>query len=42
MFNAFDSIYIEILVKSGIVKQDDYFIINPYKDENLKKAFDES
>lgn len=42
MFNTFDSIYIEILVKSGIVKQDDYFNINSYKDENLKKAFDES
>lgn len=25
MFETFDSIYIELLVKSGIVKQDDYF-----------------
>lgn len=42
MNDTFDSIYIELLVKSGIVKEDDYFNMNPYNDEKLKEAYEGS
>ncbi len=42
MNDTFDSIYIELLVSSGIVKYDDYFNMNPYYDERLRKAYEES
>lgn len=42
MFETFDSIYIELLVKSGDVKEEDYFNMNPYYDEKLIKAYNEA
>lgn len=39
IFETFDSIYIELLVKSWIVKQGDYFYINPYNDEKMIEAY---
>ena len=42
MFETFDSIYIELLVKSGIVKQEDYFYMNPYKDARLIAAYNDA
>ncbi len=42
MFCTFDSIYIELLVKSGIVKQDDYFYMNPYNDKKLIDAYNDA
>ena len=40
MNDTFDSIYIELLINSGIVKQEDYFYMNPYNDERLIEAYD--
>ena len=40
MNDTFDTIYIELLVQSGLVKRDDYFNVNPYYDERLKEAYD--
>lgn len=42
MFATFDSIYIELLIKAGIVNQDEYFDANPYTDTKLKKALEEN
>ena len=42
MFETYDSIYIELLIKAGIVKQDEYFDANPYTDEKLKTAVEEN
>lgn len=39
MNDTFDSIYIELLINSGIVKQEDYFYMNPYNDERLIEAY---
>lgn len=40
MFDTFDSIYIELLIKSGLIKQEDYFYVNLYNDKKLKEAYD--
>lgn len=39
IFQTFDTIYIELLVNSGIVKYEDYFYMNPYYDEKLIKEY---
>ena len=39
MNDTFDSIYIELLINSGIVDEDDYFYMNPYYDEKLIEAY---
>ena len=41
MFETYDSIYIELLICSGLVKQDDYFYMNPYKDKKLIEAIND-
>lgn len=40
MYDTFDSIYIELLIKSNIIKQDDYFYVNLYNDDRLKREYD--
>ena len=42
MFDTFDSIYVSLLIKSGIIKEDDYFYVNLYSDDRFKKAVEES
>lgn len=42
MFDTFDSIYVELLTQSGIIKNDDYFYVNLYNDERLKNAYFEN
>mgnify|MGYP007002640451 FL=1 len=39
MNDTFDSIYIELLINSGIVNQEDYFYMSPYNDERLIEAY---
>ena len=40
MYDTFDSIYIELLIKANIIKQDDYFYVNLYNDDKLKREYD--
>lgn len=42
MFDTFDSIYVEMLTQFGIIKQDDYFYVNLYNDDRLKKEYNAS
>lgn len=42
MFDTFDSIYVELLTKAEIIKQDDYFYVNIYNDDKLKKEYNAS
>ena len=42
MFDTFDSIYVSLLIKSGIIKEDDYFYVNLYSDDRFKKAVEEN
>jgi len=42
MFDTFDSIYVSLLIKSGIIKKDDYFYVNLYSDDRFKKAVEEN
>ncbi len=37
--DTFDSIYIELLLNSGVVKSNAYFYMNPYNDEKLIEAY---
>lgn len=39
-FDTFDTIYASMLIKSGLVAEDDYFNVNPYRDERLKVEID--
>lgn len=39
-FDTFDTIYASMLIKSGLVAEDDYFNVNPYRDERLKAEID--
>lgn len=42
MFDTFDSIYVEMLTQSGIIKRDDYFYVNLYNDDRLKNEYNAS
>lgn len=42
MNDTFDSIYIELLVGSGIIKLEDYFYVNPYNDAKLIDAYNQA
>lgn len=39
MNDTFDSIYIELLLNSGVVKSNAYFYMNSYNDEKLIEAY---
>ena len=42
MFDTFDSIYVSLLINSGIIKDDDYCYVNLYSDKRFKKAVEEN
>ena len=42
MLDTFDTIYVSILISSGIIKEDDYFYVNLYTDKRFKKAVKEN
>lgn len=36
IFDTFDSIYVSLLINSGIIKKDDYFDVNLFNDDRFK------
>ena len=42
IFDTFDSIYVSLLTKSGIIKMDDYFYVNLFSDGKFKKTVEDN